>query len=65
MALQVSTTHRRLNVKMKIAGFEAFDLIGTLIATALLNLFFGQTGVGTALAFALPLAGLVLLYFSK
>ena len=37
MELNQSTVHRGLDVRMKVGGMEAFDLIATLIVLSLLN----------------------------
>ena len=65
MELNTSSTHRGLNVKMKIGGLEALDLICCLILCAVLNLFFGRFSFGPLIVFGLPLICLLCLYFGK
>lgn len=61
MEIQRSTVHRGLDVRMKVAGMEAIDLIATLILSAILNLF----GLPSVLVIGLPAAALATLYFGK
>jgi hypothetical protein len=63
--LNTSTTQRGLNVKMKIGGFEALDLIACLILCAALNLFFGNMSFGIPIVFGVPAFFLTSLYFGK
>ena len=65
MELQSSATHRGLNIKMKIGGLEALDLIFCLILMAALNLFIGSTSFGLPIVFGLPCFLLVCLYIGK
>ena len=65
MELHTSSTHRGLNIKMKIGGLEAFDLICCLILMAMLNLLLGKTNWGFAIAFGLPSLILSCLYLGK
>ncbi len=61
MELQRSSVHRGLDVRMKVAGMEAIDLIATLILAAGLNLF----RLPSFLVIGLPAAALMTLYFGK
>lgn len=61
MELQRSSVHRGLDVRMKVAGMEAIDLIATLILGASLNIFH----LPSLLVIGLPGAALVILYFGK
>lgn len=61
MELQRSSVHRGLDIRMKVAGMEAIDLIATLILSATLNLF----QLPSFLVLGLPGAALVTLYFGK
>lgn len=65
MELDSSSTQRGLNVKMKIGGFEALDLISCLIIGATLNLFIGHTKWGLPIVISLPSVFLIVLHFSK
>jgi hypothetical protein len=65
MELNTSSTHRGLNVKMKIGGLEALDLICSLILCATLNLIFGTFTFGPIIIFGLPSLCLLCLYFGK
>ena len=59
--LEQSIIHRGLDVRMKVAGMEAIDLIATLILAALLNLF----QLPSFLVIGLPATLLLILYFGK
>ena len=59
--LERSSVHRGLDVRMKVAGLEALDLIATLILAATLNVF----GFPTFLVLGLPLLLIVVLFFGK
>ena len=61
MSLLRSSIHRELEFKMKIFGFEVFDLIISLIVGSVCNLF----GFPTILSLFLPLTFLAILFFSK
>lgn len=61
MTLNRSTVHRGLDVRMKVGGLEALDLIATLILTAALNVF----QLPTLLVLGLPSILVVVLYFGK
>lgn len=61
MELQRSSVHRGLDVRMKVAGLEALDLIATLILAAVLNLF----KFPTLLVLGLPATLILVLYFGK
>lgn len=61
MELQRSSVHRGLDVRMKVAGLEALDLIATLILAASLNLF----RLPTLFVLGLPVILIVVLYFGK
>ena len=61
MELQRSTVHRGLDIRMKIAGMEAIDLIATLILAASLNIF----QLPSFIVIGLPAAALMTLYFGK
>jgi hypothetical protein len=61
MELQRSSVHRGLDVRMKVAGMEAIDLIATLILAVILNLF----RLPSLLVIGLPAAALLILYFGK
>jgi 4-hydroxybenzoate polyprenyltransferase len=59
--LNRSTVHRGLDVRMKVGGMEAIDLIATLMLAAILNLL----QVPTVLILGLPALTLLVLYFGK
>ncbi len=61
MELQRSSVHRGLDIRMKVAGMEAIDLIATLILSATLNLF----QLPSFLVIGIPGAALVILYLGK
>ncbi len=61
MEIQKSTVHRGLDVRMKVAGMEAIDLIATMILSAILNLF----GLPSLVVIGLPAVVLSALYFGK
>lgn len=59
--LRSSKVHRNLDAKMKIGGFEVFDLLFVLLMASVLNLFFGRTKLAFYLVLLLPslLAGVL------
>lgn len=59
MSLETSTVHRNLEVKMRVFGLEAFDILSVLIFSAIMNMLFGQTTLAPVFVFILP--GLVLM----
>ena len=61
MELSRSTVHRGLDVRMKVGGMEAFDLIAALILAATMNLF----GLPSVFVIGIPAGVLVTLYFGK
>ena len=61
MELSRSTVHRGLEVRMKVGGMEAIDLIATLMLAAISNLL----QLPTVLVLGLPAATLLILYFGK
>lgn len=61
MELQRSSVHRGLDIRMKVAGMEAIDLIATLIMAATLNLL----QLPSFLVIGLPAAALMTLYLGK
>ena len=61
MELQRSTVHRGLDIRMKVAGMEAIDLIATLIMAATLNLF----QLPSLIVIGFPAVALLTLYFGK
>lgn len=61
MELSQSTVHRGLDVRMKVGGMEALDLIGVLTLAAAMNLFH----VPTLLTLTIPTLVLITLYFGK
>ena len=65
MSIQTSNIHRNLDSKLKIFGFEAFDLLFALIIASLMNLLFAQTKLAVIFVVGLPLFLLLTLYFLK
>ena len=65
MQLQTSTVHRNLDQKLKILGFELFDLFALLIFAAVMNLFFGRTSLSFATVFILPGCLALVIYYGK
>lgn len=61
MELSQSTVHRGLDVRMKVGGMEALDLIASLILAAVINFF----QLPTVLVLGVPSAALLVLYFGK
>lgn len=61
MELHRSSVHRGLDVRMKVVGLEAIDLIATLILAAVLNVF----QLPTLLVLGLPSLLIAVLYFGK
>lgn len=61
MELQRSSVHRGLDIRMKVAGMEAIDLIATLIMAATLNFF----QLPSFIVIAIPATALLILYFGK
>ena len=61
MELNQSTVHRGLDVRMKVGGMEAFDLIATLIVLSLLNVLH----FSLLFVICLPALMLLVLYFGK
>ena len=61
MELSRSTVHRGLDVRMKVGGMEALDLIASLILASLLNFF----QMPTVLMLGLPALTLIVLFFGK
>lgn len=56
-----STVHRGLDVRMKVGGLEALDLIASLILAAIMNVF----GFPTLFVLGIPVLALLALYFGK
>ena len=65
MELNTSTVHRKLDAKLKIAGLEAPDLLSVMIFAAIMDLFFGRTGLALPLVVVLPSVMLLGLYIGK
>lgn len=65
MSLKTSLIHRNLDNKFKIVGLEAHDLLFVLILGAILNLLFGHTTIGLAVAMGLPLTFAIILFYVK
>ena len=65
MSLHTSSIHRRLDVKIKIMGLEAHDLLFVLLFAAIMNLIFGQTPIGSVMVFGVPILMSLILYFVK
>ena len=65
MELQTSTVHRNLDQKLKILGFELFDLLSLLIFAAIMNLFFGRTSLSFWAVFILPGCLASVIYYGK
>ena len=65
MNLNTSTVHRNLDAKLKILGFELFDLLSILIFAAVMNLIFGRTSLSFVTVFALPVFLGAVIYFGK
>lgn len=63
--LDSSVIHRGLDRKLKLFGFEVFDLLFVLVFASVMNLLFGRTFLSLYLVFCLPLLILVFLYFGK
>ena len=63
--LNSSTVHRHLDRSLKVMGFEAIDLIVTLLFASIMNFIFGQTFLAFLLVFILPITALFGLYFIK
>ena len=63
--LQSSTVHRHLDRSLKVMGFEAIDLILTLLFASIMNFIFGQTFLALWLVFIFPITILFGLYFIK
>lgn len=59
--LSRSSVHRGLDVRMKVGGMEALDLIGSLILASVMNVF----GLPTLLVLGVPALTLLALYFGK
>ena len=65
MSIQTSTVHRNLESKLKIFGFEAFDLLFVLIIASSMNLIFAQTKLAVVFVVGLPSCLLLCLHFLK
>ena len=63
--LQHSTVHRQLDAKIKIIGFELFDLLAILILAAVMNLIFGNTSLSLPMVFVMPGCLGAVIYFGK
>ncbi len=63
--LQTSAVHRNLDAKIKILGFELFDLLVLLILAAVLNLIFGRTSLSFLMVFVCPAILGVAIHFGK
>ncbi len=63
--LRFSVIHRNLDAKMKVAGFEIYDLLFVLSVSSVMNLIFGNTFLSLYLVFLLPVAMAVILFFVK
>ena len=65
MELETSTVHRNLDAKLRILGFELFDLLALLIFASTMNLIFGNTSLSFILVFVVPSILGAILYFGK
>ena len=65
MELKASRVHRNLEVKMKIAGMEACDLLFVLIFASLMDLTLGHTSLRVWFVFLLPASLGIVLFFAK
>lgn len=65
MEIQTSTVHRNLDAKLKILGFELFDLLAILIFAAMMNLVFGRTSLSFLMVFVLPGILAFVIYYGK
>ncbi len=63
--MQTSTVHRNLDTKLKIFGFELFDLLTVLIFSAVMNLLFGRTSLSFITVFVFPAILGAVIYFGK
>ena len=65
MELFTSRVYRNLEMKLKIAGFDAFDVLLILLFSGIMNLIFGGTALGIYFVFILPGLIMAILYFGK
>ena len=66
MELNCSKVHRNLDVKLKMMGMDAHELIFILLFASVMNLLFGGTRLALYLVFVLPsLMALVLVVGKK
>ena len=65
MELETSRVYRNLEMKLKIAGFDAFDFLLILLFSGIMNLIFGGTALGIYFVFILPGLIMAVLYFGK
>jgi hypothetical protein len=65
MELNSSVVHRNLDAKLKIFGFELYDLLAILLIAAIMNLVFGRTSLSFLMVFLVPGFLAVILYFGK
>ena len=54
MELKTSIAHRNLDAKLKIFGFEIYDLLAILLFASIMNLLFGTTNLSLLFVFVLP-----------
>ena len=65
MELQTSTVHRNLDARLKILGYELFDLLAILIFAAVMNLVFGRSSLSFMMVFILPGVLAFVIYYGK
>ena len=63
--LDVSQVHQNLDAKFKIGSLEAFDLILSLVFSAVMNLFFSGTALEIPTVIVGPVVVMAILYFGK
>ena len=63
--LKTSAVHGNLESKPKILGFEMPDLVGILLFSSVMNLIFGNTGIGAYMTFVPSAVMAGVLFFAK
>jgi len=63
--LNTSIVHRNLDSKLKVFGFEIFDLVAVLIFAAIMNFVFGRSSLSFVAVIIIPCILGAILYCGK
>lgn len=65
MELESSRVYRNLEMRLKVAGIDTFDLLLALLFSGVMNLIFGGTALGLYFVLFLPALILGILHMAK